>query len=315
MILPLLVIAVCFIVLFKCAHFLVDGAVALARITGVPKFIIGVVVVGFATTAPELAVSTIAAFLGHSEIALGNALGSVVCDDALALGGAALISAGPLVVTPHVLKNAALFLIAIDFLAYAFAFNGTVGRAEGFCLLAILAVYYAVLTQQEKRRRARTPEKARTSGESRLKIALLFLGGIAGVILASRGIVWAAIIIAARFGISETIIGLTVIAIGTSLPEISTCVAAGYRGEGDIAIGNIIGADILNILWITGMAAVVNPISVEKATINFAFPWMIGVVLLTLLFLRIGYSIGRVKGAVLVMLYLIYITWTIIRFY
>jgi cation:H+ antiporter len=315
MLLPLFVLIASFIFLFLCAHYVIDGAVKLAHITRIPKFIVGIIVVGFATTAPELAVSVMAAFIRHSEIALGNAVGSVICDDSLALGLAAVVAPAAIVVNPLLLRETALFLIGIDLLAYALILNGRVGRAEGVLLLLILLSYYLYTLAKEKKRRAESSLESRPRGETVARAIGVFLIGIIGVIVASRGVVWSAIGIAKVFGISTTIIGLTIIAIGTSLPEISTCLVAARRGEGEIAVGDIIGADILNILWIIGLSALVNPIVVGKRFINFAFPWMIGIVALTLLFLRIRYRMGKVKGAVLLMLYALYIIWTIIKFY
>jgi cation:H+ antiporter len=143
------------------------------------------------------------------------------------------------------------------------------------------------------------------------KPLLFFLGGITGVVISSRLIVWVAINIARYFKVSEIIIALTVVAIGTSLPEISTCITAALKGEGEIAVGNIIGADILNILWIIGVASIVNPITVEREVINFAFPYMILIVAVMLAAMRIGCRLGRIKGLILFALYLIYLFFTL----
>ncbi len=315
MLLPVIVLIVSFFILFKCANYVVDGAVKLAHITRLPKFVVGLILVGLATTAPELAVSVIAAFLKHSELALGNAVGSVICDDALALGLAAMIATTAIFVDPSIFKRTALFLIGIDLLAYALILNGSVSRAEGALLILLLFVYYGYTYKKEKRRREENKGGEKAKRESPRRAILIFSAGVIGVIVSSRFVVWSAVELAQLLGISTTIIGLTIIAIGTSLPEISTCLVAARRGEGEIAVGDIIGADILNILWIIGMSALVNPIVVQKRVIHFAFPWMIAIVFLTLLFLRIGYSIGRKKGAILLTLYIVYIVWTVVRFY
>jgi len=129
--------------------------------------------------------------------------------------------------------------------------------------------------------------------------------------LTSRVIIWSAVHISHYFSISETVIGLTVIAIGTSLPEISTAVTAAVKGEGDIAIGNILGADVLNILWIVGMSAVVRPINVEVEVIRFTFPYMILIVTVMLVSMRIGCRFGRLKGIILLFFYIIYFIWAL----
>jgi cation:H+ antiporter len=149
------------------------------------------------------------------------------------------------------------------------------------------------------------------------KLALLkkpifqFSVGIIGVILTCRAIIWASVNIAEHFSVSKTIIGLTIIAIGTSLPEISTCVTAALKGEGEIAVGNIIGADILNVLWILGVSSIANPITVELKIINFAFPFMILIVITMLVAMRIGCRLGKVKGFILFGLYIVYFVLTL----
>jgi cation:H+ antiporter len=146
------------------------------------------------------------------------------------------------------------------------------------------------------------------------KPIFLFSVGIIGVILTCRAVIWASVNIAEYFSISKTIIGLTIIAIGTSLPEISTCVIAALKGEGEIAVGNIIGADILNVLWIIGVSSIANPITVELRVINFAFPFMILIVITMLVAMRIGCRIGKTKGFILFGLYLLYLFLTL-RFF
>jgi cation:H+ antiporter len=140
---------------------------------------------------------------------------------------------------------------------------------------------------------------------------ILFFIGIAGVGLTSRGVIWAAENIARKFAISDTIIALTIVALGTSLPEISTCITAALKGEGEIAVGDIIGADILNILWIIGASSIANPIKVESKVINFTFPFMILVVLTMLVSMRIGCRLGKVKGFILFVLYILYLILTL----
>lgn len=310
-------------ILFKCADYFVDGAIAVASILRIPKMIVGIVLVGLATTAPEFGVSVMAAFLGNLEISLGNAIGSVICDDGVALALAAVVAPGAILVNCRILKTVGIFLIGIDVFAYALARNGTLGRIEGASLVMILVVYYSfILANKSFRTRLGSAEAEDARGVSEAgpkkdllrKPALLFLGGIAGVLVTSRIINWAAVNIAAYFSISETVIGLTVVAIGTSLPEISTCITAGLKGEGELAVGNIIGADILNILWIIGVSSMVRPIQVELKVINFTFPFMILIVLVMLLSMRIGCSLNRIKGLVLFSLYLIYLFLTLLLF-
>lgn len=310
--------AVAFAVLFKSASFFVDGACGIARILNVPKLVIGIVLVGLGTTAPEFGVTLIAAIKGSGEIAVGNAIGSVICDDGVALALAAILAPTVILVNCRILKTAGLFLISIDVLAYVLARNGKLGRVEGLCLVLILCLYYFFVIRSQRRNTSRRnkdgadlPESAQGSagpGEACLRQpAKLFLFGLIGVASMSFVVVEAAQQIAQFFQISEIIIGSTIVAVGTSLPEISTCITAAMKGEGEIAVGDIIGADILNILWIIGVASLVRPIEVELDVINFSFPYMILIVVVMLLSMRIGCRLSKIKGYILFALYAIYI--------
>ncbi len=316
-----LTFVVSFVVLFKSASLFVDGASGIARVLNVPKLVIGIVLVSIATTSPEFGVSVIAAIMGQSEIALGNAIGSVICDDGVALALAALLAPAAIFVNCRMLKTVGAFLIAIDILAYALARNGAIGRVEGLCLVLILCVYYAFVLRSQKRnlKRRTHREPSPDSEEAPLhseketlkRLVLRFLLGLIGVASTSFVVVWAAKNIALYFSISEIIIGSTIVAIGTSLPEISTCITAALKGEGEIAVGNIIGADILNILWIIGVASMANPIKVDLDIINFSFPYMILIVLVMLVSMRIGCRLGKTKGLILLGLYVLYIFLTL----
>jgi cation:H+ antiporter len=314
-----------FALLFKSASFFVEGASGIAKVLNISKMVIGIVLVGMATTAPEFFVSVIAAFKGKPEFALGNAVGSVICDDGIALALAALLAPTVIYVNCRVLKIVGVFLLSIDILAYILARNGTIGRLEGTVFVLILCVYYIfIFKRKDLRFEDRSPEgNAQASGKknlsssqkSRLKrLVLVFIGGLAGVVATSYVVVWAAEHIAEYFSVSETIIGLIVLAIGTSLPEISTCVTAAIKGEGEMAVGNIIGADILNVLWIIGVSSIVNPIKVELRVMNFAFPYMILIVLTMLVAMRIGCRLGKIKGIILFGLYIVYIILALVLF-
>ena len=318
-----LVLAASFLVLFKCADFFIDGSVGLAHVFRIPKLVVGIVFVGLATTAPELAVSVQAAFLGHPEISLGNAVGSVIVDDGIAMALAGIVASTAIIINCRVLRVVGAFLLIIDFFAYFLVRNGVVSRGEGVILLLLLILYFAVIILMQKSKKGflsvlneQSEEKELDDKENRGKMikkcVLLFLGGIIGVIITSRIIIWSAVNISLYFSISETIIGLTVIAIGTSLPEISTAVTAAVKGEGDIAVGNILGADVLNILWIIGMSAVVRPISVETEVVRFTFPYMILIVTVMLASMGIGCRFGRIKGALLIFFYAVYLLWVLL---
>ena len=309
---------VSFAFLFKSASFFVKGASGIARVLNISKMVIGIVLVGMATTAPEFFVSVIAAIKGKPEFALGNAIGSVICDDGIALALAAILAPTVIYVNCRVLKVVGAFLLSIDILAYILARNGTIGRLEGAGFVLILCVYYVFILKKKGLRFAKNSpgnrreelEVERSSLHRRIelrRLTLLFVMGLAGVVATSAVVVWAAEHIAEYFSVSETIIGLIVLAIGTSLPEISTCVTAAIKGEGEMAVGNIIGADILNVLWIIGVSSIANPITVELKVMNFTFPYMILIVLTMLVAMRIGCRLGKAKGFVFLALYIIYI--------
>ncbi len=299
---------VSFALMFKSAGFFVEGACRIARVLNISKMVTGIVLVAFATTAPEFVVSVQAAFLGHPEISLGNAIGSVICDDGIALALAALLAPAAIPVNCRLLKSIGPFILFIDVFVYLLAKNGTIGRLEGIVFILISSFYFLFLIrEQRQKRRTESQGKDVSNGRDQLRKSLFFFaGGIIGVIVTSRLVIWASIHIASHFSISETLIGLTVIAIGTSLPEISTCVAASLKGEGEIAIGNILGADILNVLWIVGASSVARPITVDLDLINFAFPFMILIVAAMLVGMRVGCRLGKIEGLVLLGLYGLY---------
>jgi len=299
---------IAFAILFKSASFFVDGASSIARILNVPKLVIGIVLVGLGTTAPEFGVTLIAAIKGIGEIAIGNAIGSVICDDGVALALAAIVAPSVIFVNCRILKVAGLFLISIDVLAYILAKNGRLGRIEGLCLVLILCLYYIFVIRSQWRNRSSAEDTSTQLDRKSLNQPIrLFLLGLIGVILMSFVVVETAVRIAQFFQIPEIIIGSTIVAIGTSLPEISTCITAALKGEGEIAVGDIIGADILNILWIIGVASLVKPIDVDPDIINFSFPFMILIVVVMLLSLRVGCRLTKFKGFILLSLYGLYI--------
>ena len=215
------VMAVCFAVLTKCADWFVDGAVGIAEYLKVPKMLIGIVLVSLATTSPELAVSVMAALSGHPEMALGNAVGSVIVDDGVAMGLGALLAVSPIAINPYLLKTSGLFLIGVSVVAYAMAFDGTLDRVEGGVLVALFAVYmvFAYVT----RKRSMASESVDELSEIEETIAGKGLGGLmfwfgvglVGVLISSHFIVESAVVIAAFLGVTEAVIGLTVVAIGT----------------------------------------------------------------------------------------------------
>ena len=239
-----------FVILFKAADYFVRGASGIADVFKIPKLIIGIVLVSLATTAPEFSVSVIAAILGNLEISLGNAVGSVICDDGIAIAMAALFAPAAILINCRILKFTAVFLISIDIFVYFLVRNGVIGRLEGVLFVLILVVYFViVLKNPNYRMDASGGDKTFTPAEQEdhllerkaeiRRCVFLLAGGVSGVILASFVVNWSAVHIAEYFSISETVIGSTIVAIGTSIPEIGICITAARRGEGEIAVGNI----------------------------------------------------------------------------
>ncbi len=303
----------CFAVLGKCADWMVEGAVDLARRLQVPAILIGIVIVSIGTTAPELAVSVQAAASGKSELALGNAVGSVIYDDVLALPLVALLSPVVVLIDRPVFRAAAVFLICVDVVAYALCFDGTLSRWEGLLLVVGFCGYLVFTYVQRRRNPSQDDVPEGVPERSLLRILLLFAVGLGGVVVSSEYIVESAEVVALGLGVSETVVALGLIALGTSIPEIATCVASALKKQGSVAVGNILGADILNICWIAGASATVNDLKVEEEVIHFMFPAMLVVVLTMLGLMRIGYRFDRWKGVVLLGLCVVYVLLLVLK--
>lgn len=314
-----------FVILFKAADYFVTGASGFAEIFKIPKLVVGIVLVSLATTAPEFSVSVIAAILGNLEISLGNAIGSVICDDGIAIALAALFAPAAILINCRILKFTALFLLSIDIFVYLLVRNGVIGRLEGVLFVVILVLYFFIVLKNPRYRldvgkgdggyKKEELDNSQIERKAEIKRCVLcLLGGLSGVVLASFVVNWSAVNIAEFFAISETVIGSTIVAIGTSVPEIGICITAARRGEGEIAVGNILGADVLNILWIIGVAAIVRPLQVELEVINFTFPYMILIVAVMLACMRIGCRLNKVKGLILFSMYILYLVLMIFLF-
>ena len=304
----LLLMAGSFAVLVKCADWMVDGASDMARRMRVPPILIGVVVVSVGTTTPELAVSVQAALDGKANIALGNAVGSVIYDDGLALPLVALVSPVVVLIDRVVLRSASMFLIVAHLGAYWMCADGALVRWEGTLLVAGFFAYL-VFAYWEQRR----GHPVMTSGRPErpphpwLRVLALLGIGLAGVLVSSKGIVVAAPVVALALGVSDVIIGLLVVALGTSIPEIATCVTAARKRQGSLAVGNILGADILNICWVAGASATVHDLVVEREVVHFMFPAMLIIVFTMLGLMRLEHRFERWKGLVLLAMCAVYI--------
>ena len=301
-----------FVLLAKCADVFVESAVAIAERFHIPKMVIGIVLVSLATTAPELSVSLMSAMAGEPEMALGNAVGSVMCDCGLALGLCGVISLQAIPVLPLILRTTGVFLVSAAVLAFVFVIpDYTISRGEGLVLLGVFAVNVIVLLYLRKRGTLKdTTDLETLEGDVGLpahKLAGLFLVSIGGIIFSSRFVVASAVTIARTFHVPETAIALTLVAVGTSIPEIATCITAARKGQGELAIGNIMGADLMNICWVAGASALVNDLSVSGKEVSFMFPSMLAMIAITMVFLRTGHRLVRKEGIALLIGYALYI--------
>lgn len=293
-----------FAVLCKGADVFVDSAVALAERMRIPKLIIGIALVSVATTTPEISVSLFAAAQGQPEMAMGNAIGSVMCDCGMALALCAIISRKPIPILPYVLKITGCFLASMAALAFLFvAFDHRLGHMEGLVLVLCFAGYITFLIRQQKRGRMQAHMDLEPFEDeitfSLGRVILMFILGLGAIILSSRFIVVSSINIARAAGIPEAVIALSLVAIGTSIPEVATSIMSARKGHGDLCVGNILGADIMNLCLVAGGSALVSGLTIDARQIYFMFPAMFIMLGTTLLLLRTRHSLNRKEGIVL----------------
>lgn len=264
MIIQFLLLATGLILILLGANWLVDGSTSIARKTGLSEFVIGLTIVGIGTSAPEMVVSFISSFQGKSDMAIGNVIGSNIFNTFMILGVTALIS--PLVVTRDNLKRdiplnilVTLLLVGLGMKRTLFGIGSdSISRPEGALLLAIFALY--LWKSFSKGKDADSGEEETVTYSTGVSIVMI-TGGLAGLVIGGRLFVNSATTIAQMLHMSEKLIAITIMAAGTSLPELATCVVAARKGRGQLALGNILGSNISNILLILGGAALINPLS------------------------------------------------------
>ncbi len=297
-----------FVLLFLGGEVLVRGSVSLARRLGVSPFLIGATVIAFGTSAPELVVSLKAAFDDAMGIALGNIVGSNIANLLLILGMSALIA--PVVVNRSAVLRDGLVLAGASLLLTLFVALGEITRWQGAIMFVLLAV--VIVYSYWSERRQTTPagdlhlrEEAEVQDVPHsVTVALLFvLAGLAGVAFGAHLLVEAAVVVARSIGMSEAVIGLTVVAVGSSLPELATSIVAAYRKHADVALGNVIGSSVFNILGILGLVSVIHPIAAPKEIAVLDIWIMLGVTALVLTPVFAGWRISRALGTIFVLLY------------
>jgi cation:H+ antiporter len=310
-----------FVLLVVGAEALVRGATRIAVVAGVSPLVIGLTVVAYGTSAPEAAVSVMSSLAGQPDIAIGNVIGSNVANILLILGLASLVA--PLIVDQQIVRLDVPVMIALSAILYFFCLDGNLGRLEGALLLAGSVGYSAflVVTSRRETNLKVQQEYEQEYGEAKAPRrhwsidAGLILLGLVMLVGGSRFLINAAVTLAERFGISELVIGLTIVAIGTSLPEIATSMIASFRGEADIAVGNVVGSNIFNILLVLGLAGVIAPsgVPIAASALRFDFPVMIAVAICCLPVFFTGYRVARWEGAVFLGYYIAYMAYIVLE--
>lgn len=303
------------------AEILVRGATRLATALGISPLVIGLTVVAFGTSAPELAVTIQSAWVGQSDIALGNIVGSNICNILFILGLSALIT--PLVVSQKLIRLDVPLMIGLSFLMWFMGLDGLINRWDGAILFAGIIIYttWSIMQSRQENRKIQeeyAQEYGTQAGHSPGQLLWYVVLVVAGLILLTIGSNWlvdGAIAIARALGVSELLIGLTIIAVGTSLPEVAASVMASVKGERDIAVGNVIGSNIFNILSVLGLTSLVSPngVKVSSTALAFDIPVMIAVAAACLPIFFNGHKITRWEGGLLFGYYLAYTLYLIFK--
>ncbi len=292
------------------ADLLVKGASRIAAGFGISPLVIGLTVVAFGTSSPEMAISVSSAWKGEADIAVGNVVGSNIFNVLFILGVSALIT--PLLVSKQLVKIDVPLMIGASVAAFLLSMDGSIVFWEGAVLFAGI-IGYCILAIRVGKASGETGEAVEGSERTWVNLGLIAVGLVL-LVLGSRWLVGAAVEIATAMGVSELVIGLTIIAAGTSLPEVATSVTAAIRGQRDIAVGNVVGSNIFNILAVLGLTAMVAPggLTVSQAAINFDFPVMLAVAVACLPIFFVGYTIQRWEGALFLFYYVAYTAFLIL---
>lgn len=310
-----------FALLIKGADFFVEGASKIAQALHVSPLLIGLTIVAFGTSSPEATVSIVAALEENAGVAIGNVVGSNIFNITLVVGITAILN--PMTVQdetirkeiPFTLLASTAFLVLISDVQFQGASNNLITRGDGFIFLLFFAIFLYYIF--EVARHSREKGKSEGSMQEQEKISwpkniLFTIGGLAAIILGGELVVSNATTIALSFGMSETLVGLTIVAVGTSLPELITSVTAALKKQSQIALGNIVGSNIFNILFVLGSASVISPLTVDSQI----FVDVLLMIILTgvlLIFSRTHFKVGKFEGMVLALAYIVYMVYIILR--
>ncbi|WP_434794058.1 Inner membrane protein YrbG [Terrisporobacter petrolearius] len=312
-----LLLIIGFFFLIKGANLFVEGSSSIAKKFNVPSMVIGLTIVAMGTSAPEAAVSITSSLAGQNDMSVANVVGSNFFNILVVLGVSSIISKLP--VQKGTIKKDAPFLLLVSALLLLFGLNLNISRIEGLILLAVF-IYFLIDTvnsakksSQETANEAATTMDVEVTKESSIpKTILLSIIGVVGIVLGGDMVVNSATEIATSFGMSANLVGLTIVAIGTSLPEFVTSVVAIKKGETEIAIGNIIGSNIFNILFVLGLATTISPITISMfAFIDIIF--MVATTVLLYFFMKKDDSLVKSEGIIFLIVYVAYMAYTIMR--
>lgn len=315
MILDFLFIIAGLVMILLGSDWLVDGASAIARRYGISEFIIGMTIVGIGTSMPELVSSLISALGGHGDMALGNVTGSNICNTLLILGVTTLIS--PIAFTRSNIYKDLVVAIGVSLLLVVLLYNGfgLFGGMPGISrldALVLLAVFVLFMVDSFRSSKGGAEEESAEAAKpiSMGKAIVLILLGLAGLIFGGRFFVDHTVSIAERFHVSEAFISITLMAVGTSLPELATCIVAAVKGKNQLALGNVIGSNIFNVVFIIGTSAVISPFEIQSiSTIDMAMVLVSVVMLWLAAFTFKRYKLDRIEGVIFLALYVGYITY------
>lgn len=312
-----LILIIGFFFLIKGADLFVEGAASIARRFHVPAMIIGLTIVAMGTSAPEAAVSITSALAGQNDMSVANVVGSNFFNILVVLGVSSIIAKLP--VQEGTIKKDAPFLLIVSALLLLFGLDLKIGRIEGLIFLAVFTYFLIDTVKSAKKGSKQNSNEAATTMDIEVaeessipKTILLSIIGIVGIVLGGDMVVNSATNIATSFGMSANLVGLTIVAVGTSLPEFVTSVVAIKKGETEIAIGNVIGSNIFNILLVLGLSAAISPITISTfALIDVVF--MVAITILLYFFMKKNNSLVKSQGIILVLIYIAYMAYTIIR--
>jgi cation:H+ antiporter len=307
-VLPTITFILGLIILSGGAEALIKGAIRMARLWRISPVVIGLTIVAFGTSAPEMGVALSAAISGKPDITMGNLLGSNIANTGLILGLGALLT--PLSVRLRMLKIEIPLLIVVSTALWAFAAKGHLGRLAGLLLLITFIAYCLALYRYSRKE----PYTLRIELEKSLRDKdsfwfdlVLVIAGLAGLVIGSKSLVWGAENIAVYLGIPELIVGLSLTAVGTSLPELATTVAAARKGQADLILGNVVGSNLSNLYAVLGVTACITPIDINPDMLHRDFPVLMFFSLVLLPVMRIGMKVTRWEGAALLLSYSVYI--------